>query len=324
MFKAVDKTAFNFRCPYCGDSKKSQYRARGYLFLRKNTYFFKCHNCQTGRAFFNFLKDLDPTLYQQYNVEKFKEQGLQTSYPDQINDDNVGIAPKVAKIAPNDVLKSLKCIGNFDENFTVYQYLINRNIPKKKFNDLYYSVRFMEWINTILPEKFNETQLKVDEPRLVIPFYDANKNLFAVTGRSFKKNPAIKYMTIKFDDVDKIYGMDTIDLTKKVYIVEGPIDSWFLENSIAFSGSSGKLPDFKDSVIILDNEPRNREIIKTMEKFIDQGHQICIWPDNLKLKDINDMVISGLSSQQIKTIIDENTYSGIAAKLRLADWNSIH
>ena len=35
----------------------------------------------------------------------------------------------------------------------------------------------------------------------------------------------------------KIYGFDEIDHEKPIYIVEGPFDSTFLENSIAMVGS---------------------------------------------------------------------------------------
>ena len=54
----------------------------------------------------------------------------------------------------------------------------------------------------------------------------------------------------------------------------------------------------------MDNEPRSREIIKRMEKLIDKDYELVIWPDNVKEKDINDMVLAGDANimHTIKTI----------------------
>jgi hypothetical protein len=323
QFKKRGPALYNFRCPYCGDSSKNKFKARGYVYAKSGALWFSCHNCGKGRSFSNFLKDLDENAYSSYRFEIFKELGSQTSRPDATKQIDEVVAPIIVENDPFDKLKSLKSIDKFDPNFVVRKYLDDRKVPEKKYSELYYTTRFMEWINTVLPEKFTASQLKVDEPRLVIPFFDTEGKLFAVTGRSFKKDPAIKYMTVKFDDVDKIYGMDSVDFSKRVYIVEGPIDSWFLENSIAFAGSSGAVPKFEDSVIVLDNEPRNREIVRLNEKFVEDGRTICIWPDGIKYKDINEMVVAGASPKEIQTIIDKNSYSGMAAKLRLSEWKNV-
>ena len=74
-------------------------------------------------------------------------------------------------------------------------------------------------------------------------------------------------------------------------------------------------------VIVYDNEPRSKETIKKIDKAILQGYRVCIWPDNLDAKDVNDMVLSGLSSEFIKHIIDTNTYKDLSAKLALTRWS---
>tara|TARA_R110000765_G_scaffold175764_1_gene280668 strand:+ start:438 stop:683 length:246 start_codon:yes stop_codon:yes gene_type:complete len=78
-----------------------------------------------------------------------------------------------------------------------------------------------------------------------------------------------------------------------------------------------------DLTVIYDNEPRNKEINKQIEKTINQGKSVCMWPDNMKCKDINDMIIDGYSKEQIQEIITNNTFSGVAAKLRFAEWRRI-
>ena len=85
LFKKKGDNLWNFRCPYCGDSKKHTNKARGYFFQMKNDYVYKCHNCGVGRTFTNFLKDQNPLLHDQYVMERYREgltgKGTQTANP---------------------------------------------------------------------------------------------------------------------------------------------------------------------------------------------------------------------------------------------------
>ena len=55
-----------------------------------------------------------------------------------------------------------------------------------------------------------------------------------------------------------------------------------------------------------------------MEKVIDKGWNICIWPDSIKNKDLNDMFLSGISD--LSEIINKNTYRSLLAKTHLTQW----
>ena len=78
----------------------------------------------------------------------------------------------------------------------------------------------------------------------------------------------------------------------------------------------------KDVVFVLDNEPRNSQIVKFNEELIKQGRQVCVWPDSIKEKDINDMSYR-ISTRKIQKVIDENTYSGLEATARLKEWKKV-
>jgi hypothetical protein len=104
----------------------------------------------------------------------------------------------------------------------------------------------------------------------------------------------------------------------------------FIPNSIATAGGDlvSALGSFhgeaKSSlVIVYDNEPRSKDTVKKLDKAILQGYRVCIWPDNVDHKDINDMVMAGLSSDFIKHIIDTNTYKDLSAKLALNRWSKV-
>ena len=130
------------------------------------------------------------------------------------------------------------------------------------------------------------------------------------------------------DDVPLIYNIQNVDKTKTIYVTEGPIDSLFLPNSIAVGGSDFKKIDDslkENAIIIYDNEPRNTEIIKKINEVIDLGYNVCIWNERRvsEFKDINDMILGGLTQEEIVEIIDSNTYSGLSAKAKLQEYKKI-
>ena len=72
-FKKVRDYLWNFRCPHCGDSQKHKNKAaRGYVYRKKTDLFYKCHNCGMGQSVGNLIKDIDPSLYKQYVMERYK------------------------------------------------------------------------------------------------------------------------------------------------------------------------------------------------------------------------------------------------------------
>ena len=83
--------------------------------------------------------------------------------------------------------------------------------------------------------------------------------------------------------------------------------------------------DFENSrlTIVYDNEPRSKETVKKLDKAIMNGYNVCIWPESMEHKDINDMVLAGLSSEFIEHIIKTNTYRDLSAKLALQKWSKV-
>ena len=65
---------------------------------------------------------------------------------------------------------------------------------------------------------------------------------------------------------------------------------------------------------------RNKDIVKQFEGYIKSGFTVCIWPDSMEEKDINDMIKAGKSPEMIAEIITGNTYSGLSAQLRFNEW----
>ncbi len=305
-FKRVKPNLYNFRCPICGDSQRNKNKARGYFYIVKNNTNFKCHNCGESLSFNNFLKKIDQTLYKQYTLEKFKEGFTGKNF--------VVEQPKFEFVKP--LFKNKIDLPKASENKVAREYLEKRKLDPEKF---YFAEKFKEWTNT---QKITFENITRDESRIIIPMYDAEKNFIGFQGRSLVSSPN-KYITVMLsDESPKLYGLDQVDSSKPIYIVEGPFDSTFIQNAVAMCGSDVDIRSFNWSnyIYVFDNEPRNREIVNRISKTINRGDQVIIWPSNIKQKDINDMVLAG---HNVMDMLKSNTYTGLEAKLKFIEWKKV-
>jgi len=306
-FKRVKPNLFNFRCPICGDSQKHKNKARGYFYQVKTNTNFKCHNCGASSSFNNFLKQIDSTLHKQYTMEKFKEgfAGGRNFVVDE---------PKLEFKKP--VFRKKLDLPKATEVPIAKEYLEKRKLDPSKF---YFAYRFKEWTNT---QKQTFDTIGRDESRIIIPMYDEDKTLIGFQGRSLGPN-SVKYITVMInEDAPKIYGLDKVDNEKPIYIIEGPFDATLVQNGVAMCGSDLDIRSFgwSDCIYVYDNEPRNREIVNRIDKTINGGYKVVIWPKSIVEKDINDMVLGG---HKIMSVLESNTYSGLQAKVKFNNWKKI-
>ena len=315
QFKQKNDYLFNFRCPHCGDSKKSKLKSRAYLYRVKNDMFFKCHNCGQGQNLANFIKSIDPKMYSEYLLERYKKSAPATPKPDMFDFKPV--------FEETNIITDLKSITKLDDEHPAKKYCINRKIPVEFFDKLYFCDKFGELVNKVKPKTFNTKQ---DHPRLVIPFYDTTGKIFAFQGRAFGKEQP-KYLTVKLDEnKQKVYGLERVNFQRQVYIVEGPIDSLFVDNCLAAAGADLVLKNKiknEEVTYIFDNEPRNKEIVKRMYDVVEKDYNLVVWPEDMRHKDINDMIIAGLTKTKLSDIIHTNTFSKLSALTKLNEYKKI-
>ena len=319
-FKKVRDNLWNFRCPICGDSKKRKNKARGFIYRKKASFFYKCHNCGVGLTFNNFLKQINHGLHTEYLVEKYKEGELagNTPIPDKVPFE---FHPPEFDKSLNRHLDSLVKFSDLEKGHPALSYVAKRQIPEQHWDKLYFAEKFYEWSQTIFPEKFNS--INIDYPRLVIPFFDKSGEIFAYQGRAFGKEEP-RYITLKIvSEKEKIYGLERIDFNSRIYVVEGPLDSLFIDNCLAVAGADLHLLDLNPqfSTVIFDNEPRNEHTVERMFKAVDRNYNVVVWPGHLKQKDINDMILSGIKN--VKQFIDVHTHQGLTAYLKINQWKKI-
>lgn len=317
--KSTNPYLANSRCPICGDSKKNKYKKRAYFFQQKDVILMKCHNCSATRSVSSLLKELDTELKKEYDMEMFKEK--MSNAPVQVKKQITH--EYISDKNHNGPLKKLKKISQLPAGHPAKKYVENRGIPSNQHYRLYYCPKFFTWTNSIITNKF--AKIEKDEPRLIIPFFDSSGNMFGYQGRSFdpKVDSRYRYFTIMIGgDHTKVFGLDKVDFSKTTYVVEGPIDSLFVENSLAMAGADidNSFLNKENTIIVMDNEPRNPDIVNKMTKYANEGWSICIWPDYIQEKDINDMVLSGKNPIDI---INNNVYSGLQAQFKITQWSKV-
>lgn len=313
-YKVVSNNPYKatFRCPICGDSKKSKSKTRGYFFVAYKKMRMKCHNCGAAYNFKNFLKILDIELYKQYSIELYSSQ---TDNPPEIK---MSFEKPKFETQKDSVLDDLMDrLDTLSDDHPACVYARGRMIPEKRLRRLYY----VDDVSKVgqLKEKYEE-KIVGKESRIALPIYDRQGRLTGMTMRAIEDHP-IRYISINLvEDVTQIYNLERVDFSKQVFCVEGPIDSLFLSNAVAVGGSAMKkarkhLP--KDTIYVFDNEPRGKEICKLINKQIESGFKVCLWPDTIREKDINEMVKSGYD---VEKIILDNSYEGLSARMKFATW----
>ena len=328
QFKSVSskKDTYNFRCNICGDSKKNKIKKRGYIFKDKKNggYYYKCFNCGDKRIpLITYTKIYFPDLYTRFiynNILNQKKVLFDNNVQKESNEfHNI--------ININEELLSL--LIKWNKNNISKQYLYYRKIPINKRSELY----FIDDLNILL-EYINTNQigcyklLNYTSPRIVIPVYTRDRNkIIGFVCRSILKADPVRYYNIKISEEPLLLGLDKINTSKFIYIVEGYFDSLFLSNSIAtnsvvnFNSAYQFCLDInQEPIFIFDNESHNKDIIKMMKRFIDMNERVVIFSSfPFEGKDLNSMIMKN-NNINLEGELSKRIYQGLQAKLEYDKW----
>ena len=319
LFKQVDRYKFSFRCWYCGDSKKDEYATRGTCYPQEDHLQYGCFNCGKQIRFSSFLQDFDSTVYKDYLRHKFHGK----SEPE----------VKKEKVRPEDVdfpvLFKLNKVFPISASTKAMSYLKSRFVTK--FNDIYYTNDSSEVIGKYkLDMKPEKVQAFSGMEAIVFPLMTLDRAVVGVQLRFLEGE--FRYMTLKFhDDFAKLYLTPGFDPDKEVWTTEGVFDALMLPNGLAnLDASLSRVSDRtllpkKQFILVHDNEPRNKDVMKEMKDSIEKGYRVFFWPKWAKDfgKDLNDIRKESKDAFD-RLMKDRNKYvkSGLGAKLEMQKYLS--
>lgn len=318
-FRQIRERLWNFRCPICGDSSNNTKKKRGYIGYnhKKNRYLVHCHKCLYSASLPTFLKDVDKFLYEQFITERFLESGEQrvVKRVREVDEEFYKEKRPLPKVRNPHLLK----VSKLKEGHYVKRYLEDRMIPAEHLDKFFVVAKFKAFANSVIPGTYKS--LEGDYPRLVLEIFNKDGDVCGYQCRAFGDETP-KYMKLDIDD-SQVYGIERVDPTKRVFVVEGHIDSLFLDNCVAVGGvnfDNDYINSLEDKVIIFDNEPRSRQIRKILKETILKGYKVVIWNKEVKGKDINTMVLLGYTQEFLKDYINRRTFQGLTALNELAFW----
>jgi len=295
---------FNFRCNVCGDSKKSKSKTRGHLRRtldrESGDYYwsYKCWNegscpcAGEGNAWSgaNWLKHTNVALHDSYEKELFSALGYKTK-KNELEELREIQRRKYKKEKALEEKKNAeqekKDIGFFipiTSKQEKHQHLTRLGIAECERRNIPAEI-WKTWFVA-----YNGTY----KNRLVIPFYNKENKIFYYQCRSLL-NQEPKYLNRNKDKDKAIFNMHHIDRSKPVVVLEGVIDSLFVENSLALIGVSISeyisefLKDL-DDYYLLDNDEAGKNRSK---KLLQQRKNVFLWEKfrYKNCKDINEVII---------------------------------
>lgn len=276
-----------FRCVFCGDSKKTRSKMRGWLIRDKDSFHYHCYNCGRHFGAYEFLMELEGKTYKEVRSDLFsiyKEIGFTDAIKNILNGDALSTIPQKNY---EEISKPKKETFNLR---STWEDIENHPKAQKVITD-----RFI-YDAPNLPQKF-KLFYDVKFKKIVIPWYRENK-LRYYQYRILGKTSGSKYIFPKDTEKD-IFGLDNIDMDfPYIFFTEGVFDSVWIKNGICVGGIM--ITEHQKEILrmLLETHeliylPDNPHIDKTAKKEIfklmkhNKNQKVFQWDKTNKFKDIN-------------------------------------
>ncbi len=290
--KKILPNAVLTECPFCGTQKM-----KGTIYLANtNRLCYICWkaDCPAHKAMLatKWLAQVDPGLYMAYKSDIHNK----------MNGDPTEIEKMQAQFADEHKKMLIKQQEELNQKRLLDKMATKYFVPIDDGTEL--SKKAIEYCKKrLIPEevwkKFFIAHEGKYHDRMIIPFYTKTGNIEYFQGRTLI-NIEPKYMNRLSET--KLYNKDFIDKTKPVIVLEGPIDSVFIENAVATCGAGSssnldaELSKFEQVYYILDNDSAG---VKKAGQLVRQHKNVFLWNKfladkgiNPKLvKDVNDLII---------------------------------
>ena len=312
--------SYNGCCPICKEGNSWGKKKRFYYIPEKELAY--CHNCGYSKKALTFITEVtNKSLHEIINeVKEFDIEILPIEEPKEVK-------KVIDKSLPEDCinLSDISQIEYYKDNAvvkTALQLIRDRKLDKgiNKPKTFYVSLKDV-----------------VHKNRLILPFYDENDDIIFYQSRGLTKKDLFerpKYLS-KVGAERSLYGMQNINSNlDNVFIFEGPIDSYFVENGLATCGITERSDkmftslqkeqinklNLYEKIYVLDNQYCDKAALSKSIILADNNEKVFIWPKELKrFKDFNDICVAGNKDKIKPEFILKNTHSGLKAKLLLTE-----
>jgi len=312
--------SYNGCCPICKEGNSWGKKKRFYYIPDKELAY--CHNCGYSKKALTFITEVtNKSLHEIINeVKEFDIEILPIEEPKEVK-------KVIDKSLPEDCinLSDISQIEYYKDNAvvkTALQLIRDRKLDKgiNKPKTFYISLKDV-----------------VHKNRLILPFYDENDDIIFYQSRGLTKKDLFerpKYLS-KVGAERSLYGMQNINSDlDNVFIFEGPIDSYFVENGLATCGITERSDkmftrlqkeqinklNLYEKIYVLDNQYCDKAALSKSIILADNNEKVFIWPKELKrFKDFNDICVAGNKDKIKPEFILKNTHSGLKAKLLLTE-----
>lgn len=304
-------------CPVCREGSSWGRKSRCY-YIPKDTVIC-CHNCGWYSKPIAWVMEVEKMPFEQ--VMKQIEQG----------DFEYGLQ-ELEEPTPVRQMSDLPgdCINLFDKNQLSY-YKDNKIV--RAAAELVISRKLNKAVNRPKALYVSLTD-NVHKNRLIIPFYDhKSKCVFYQSRTIIPDNTKPKYLS-KMNSEKSLFNYDNIQSsTDNIFITEGPIDAFFIKNSVAVAGIQEKSRStftpqqqqqldrlfLMQSVWVLDSQWQDEASRRKSEILLKDDHCVFIWPKDIgkRFKDVNDMCVFFNINEITSKFILENTYCGLKGIVRL-------
>lgn len=301
----------HFACPICGDSHSNVRQKRMYVLW--DSMFVYCHNCEYVSNLYEFVKhfnykfsdydELNEIYTTIANAKKFKK----------ADNENLNIYQSILfDIAiERDVLKKKLNLLEIDEFKEALDYCKSRFLHKFK-DELLYCPKYKRlYVLNLIKGKIVYAQLRDITNTSKTKYFKFD--VFELNSKCKIKIPDIdEDIKLKVKKLSSIYGLFNINYQKSITILEGPIDSFFIPNSISFGGANNSahyIETLSNVRFLYDNDKKGKE--KTIE-LLKNGREVFNWQNYLnanklpqKIKDVNELFIHCIENKctdKLKTL----------------------
>ena len=310
----------NFSCVCCGDSLSDVRKKRGNLYL--DTLVYHCYNCGEHMGINTLLHRFGEELSNEDKIAVHEIQQNAKKFEKRVSSTQSSMSMTLlGKLAiPKDILfKQLGIISPY-KDVTASNYLKSRMINIKDWKYFAYNPLTKELyiLNTSPLDRVIGFQIRQLDPkshkqrytssRLTKIYSDVfNKDINGIVERLLLKEPlgqkyideedGVENIVANLDRLSGIFNIMNVNLSQPLTIMEGPIDSLAIVNSIALQSAAKHLDGFFDEVenvrYLFDNDKTGREMalkkMKNHKTVFLWGQYLDMIKSKNNIKDINDL-----------------------------------